>query len=57
MFHTATGTMDLLNSAGAQVQSIQFARGSHEYAAPNTGALLLTTNPAEAGNLPVTFVH
>jgi hypothetical protein len=71
VFHQATGVMDLLNKAGAQVASVQFAPGSHEYAStldlrtgPGgsvagsvTGSIEITTNPLFPGNLPTTFTH
>jgi hypothetical protein len=71
VFHQATGVMDLLNKAGAQVSSIQFTPGSHEYASvidlrtgPGgtaggvvTGSMEITTNANYPGNLPTTFTH
>jgi hypothetical protein len=66
VFHQATGVMDLLNRAGAQVSSVQFAPGSHEYASTLdlrtaggvvTGSMEITANPHFPGNLPTTFTH
>jgi hypothetical protein len=61
VFHQATGTLDLLNGSGAQVASLQFAPGSHEYTSnQNVGAggfVAITTNPLFPGNLPTTFTH
>jgi hypothetical protein len=71
IFHQASGAMDLLNKSGAQVSSIQFAPGSHEYASvldlrtgPGataggvvTGSMEITTNAHFPGNLPTTFTH
>jgi hypothetical protein len=61
IFHTATGTMDLLNKAGAEVASLKFAPGSREYAQVEGGAghgptVFITTTP-EAHALPTIFVH
>jgi hypothetical protein len=58
VFHEASGTLDLLNKSGAQVASLKFAPGSHEYTstAPIHGGLLeITTNPMMVGNLHTTF--
>jgi hypothetical protein len=61
VFHEASGTLDLLNKSGAQVASLQFAPGSHEYTSTvsSRGAFFLdiTTNPALLGTLHTTFTH
>jgi hypothetical protein len=59
IFHTAAGTLDLLNKAGTQVASLQFAPGSREYTSinPHTQYAAITTNPNIAGTLPTIFTH
>ena len=49
-FHTATGTLDLLNKAGAQIASLQFAPGSREYTAigPGNQFAAIATSPTSA---------
>ena len=72
IFHTATGTLDLLNKAGTQIASLQFAPGSREYTevghAPggpaNNQFAVITTTPTLFGQpapasvaLPTIFTH
>ena len=60
IFHTATGTLDLLNKAGTQIASLQFAPGSREYTevghAPggpaNNQFAVITTTPTLFGSKP-----
>jgi hypothetical protein len=56
IFHQASGVLDLLNKSGAQVASLQFAPGSHEYAKQAPGGLMdITIGAAHA--LPTIFTH
>ena len=72
IFHTATGTLDLLNKVGTQIASLQFAPGSREYTeiglAPggpaNNQFAVITTVPTLYGQpapasvaLPTIFTH
>jgi hypothetical protein len=62
IFHTATGTLDLLNKVGTQVASLQFAPGSREYTEISPGAqyVAITTSPIAgpaAHTLPTIFTH
>ena len=64
IFHTATGTLDLLNKVGTQVASLQFAPGSREYTSISPGAqgqyVNITTSPITgptAHTLPTIFTH
>jgi hypothetical protein len=58
IFHTATGTLDLLNKAGGVVEAIKFAAGSREYTSVGAGGQMdITTNAHAAHALPTTFTH
>jgi hypothetical protein len=61
IFHTATGTLDLLNKVGTQVASLQFAPGSREYTSISPNAqgqyATITTDAHAAHTLPTIFTH
>jgi hypothetical protein len=58
VWHSATDSLELLNSVGQDVARINFANGTPElYAAPNAVGGVAMTEHFATGDLPVTVVH